>query len=275
MLQRAQAEVKRYLHFEEIFWQQKAGFDWFENGDKNTRFFHSIVKGRRKRLHLNRIRNSEGTWIEEEGDIATEAINFYNAQFMQERDATAFPLLRHIPKLINEEDNASLCQLPTMEEVKNIVFSLNGDSASGPDGLTGRCYQSCWEVVGNDVVKMVKEFFRGNTLPKSITHTNLFLLPKKEHIQSFTNLRPISLSNFINKIISRIVHDRIEGYLPKLISFNQSGFVKGRSIIENVLLTQEIVTEIRKKGKPANVVIKLDMAKAYDRVSWFYLMKKC
>ncbi|XP_049406079.1 uncharacterized protein LOC125869665 [Solanum stenotomum] len=147
VLQRAQAEVKRYLHFEEIFWQKKAGYDWFENGDKITKFFHSMVKGRRKRLHLNRIRNSKGTWIEEEGEIATEAINFYNAQF------------------------------------------------------------------------------------------------------------------------------RIEGYLPKLISFNQSDFVKGRRIIEKVLLTQEIVTEIRKRGKPANVVIKLDMAKAYDRVSWFYLMK--
>nr|XP_016450038.1 PREDICTED: uncharacterized protein LOC107774897 [Nicotiana tabacum] len=51
-----------------------------------------------------------------------------------------------------------------------------------------------------------------------------------------------------------------------------TGFVKWRSIFENILLTQEIVTVIRLRGKPANVVIKLDMAKAYDRVSWKYLM---
>ncbi|XP_019241256.1 PREDICTED: uncharacterized protein LOC109221250 [Nicotiana attenuata] len=51
-----------------------------------------------------------------------------------------------------------------------------------------------------------------------------------------------------------------------------SGFVKGMSIFENIFLTQEIVTDIRMRGKPANVVIKLDMAKAYDRVSWKYLM---
>uniref|UniRef100_A0A0V0IJX9 Putative ovule protein n=1 Tax=Solanum chacoense TaxID=4108 RepID=A0A0V0IJX9_SOLCH len=86
-------------------------------------------------------------------------------------------------------------------------------------------------------------------------------------------MRPISLSNFINKILSKIVHDRLEALLPNLISSNQSGFVIGRSIIENVLLTQEIVTDIRKRGKPANVVIKLDMSKPYDRVSWFFLMK--
>lgn len=50
-------------------------------------------------------------------------------------------------------------------------------------------------------------------------------------------------------------------------------FVKGRSIVENVLLTQEMIKDTSKRGKPTNVVMKLDMRKAYDRVSWFYLMK--
>ncbi|XP_075103611.1 uncharacterized protein LOC142178181 [Nicotiana tabacum] len=70
----------------------------------------------------------------------------------------------------------------------------------------------------------------------------------------------------------KVVHDRMENILPSLISSNQSGFVKRKSIFENILLTQEIVTDIRLRGKSANVVIKLDMAKAYDRVSWKYLM---
>lgn len=86
-------------------------------------------------------------------------------------------------------------------------------------------------------------------------------------------MRPISLSNFINKIIFKVVHDRFEGCLPRLIFSNQSDFVKGRSIIKNMLLTQEIVTNIRKRGTPANVIFKMDIAKAYDRISWFFFMK--
>jgi len=85
----------------------------------------------------------------------------------------------------------------------------------------------------------------------------LVLLPKKEIIQTFSDLRPISLSNFINKVISKTLHDRLEGLLPRIISVNQSRFVKGRSISENVLLAREIITDIRKRGKPSNVVIKL------------------
>ncbi|XP_070049029.1 uncharacterized protein [Nicotiana tomentosiformis] len=120
---------------------------------------------------------------------------------------------------------------------------------------------------------MVKAFFCSADLPKFITHTNLVLLPKKKIVSTFSDMRPISLSNFSNKIISRVVHERLVDLLPSLISPNQAGFVKGRSIVENILLTQEIITDIRLRGKPSNVVIKLDMAKAYDRVSWLVLTK--
>lgn len=51
------------------------------------------------------------------------------------------------------------------------------------------------------------------------------------------------------------------------------GFVKGRSITENVLLAQEIISNIRLRGKISNVVIKLDMAKAYHRLEWEFLIK--
>ncbi|XP_059306393.1 uncharacterized protein LOC132057808 [Lycium ferocissimum] len=132
---------------------------------------------------------------------------------------------------------------------KNFVFNLSGSSASGHDGFPGIFYQTCWDIISLDVYKMVVAFFQGHTLPKPVTHTNLVLLPKKELVQSYSDLRPIILSNFINKVMSRVVHDRLEAVLPELISINQAGFVQGRSIIENVLLAQEIMTDIRKKGQ--------------------------
>jgi len=169
--------------------------------------------------------------------------------------------------MVNEEDNIRIDALPDLEEVKEVVFSLDGTSSSGPDGLTGDFFQTCWRIVQSDLVDVVQAFFKGDTLPKSFTHTNLVLLPKKSIIKTFADLRPISLSNFINKVISKVIHGRLDGLLTNITSSNQSGFVKGRCIIENVLLTQEIVTDIRKRGKPANVVLKLHMSKAYDRVS--------
>ncbi|XP_059295557.1 uncharacterized protein LOC132048893 [Lycium ferocissimum] len=234
VLQQAQAELKKYLHFEEEFWRQKANVTLFAEGDRNTRFFHNL--------------------------------------FSQEQEATDFSLLNHVPSLVSEEDN-ELLVVPNADEVKQAVFALNRDSACGPDGLKGTFFYACWHIVGPDVLNMVKAFHEGHTLPKSITHTNLVLLPKKQDVQTYADIRPMSLSNFINKVISRVVHGRLEGILPRFVSPNQSGFMKGRSIIENVLLTQEIVIDIWKIGKPTNVIIKLDMAKAYDRVSWLFFIR--
>jgi len=121
-------------------------------------------------------------------------------------------------------------------------------------------------LIGKDVERMVQAFFCGQQLPRFITHTNLVLLPKKEQVCNFTDLRPINLSTFANKIISRVLHERITRWLPLIISRNQLGFVKGRSITENVLLAQEIIRDINQRKKNHNVVVKLDMQKLYDRV---------
>lgn len=55
--------------------------------------------------------------------------------------------------------------------------------------------------------------------------------------------------------------------LHKIISVNLTSFIKGRNIVENILLTQEIIRNINKRNKHRNVVVKLNMKKAYDRVS--------
>nr|XP_016495997.1 PREDICTED: uncharacterized protein LOC107815006 [Nicotiana tabacum] len=247
---------------------------WFKEGDRNTKFFHAQVNGRRKRLQLKRIQNNMGNWIDEEDQIPEEVVNFFKDQFCEIEVPTEFCIIDHVPWLIDEEQNAKLISMPTREEIKHVVLGLNGESAGGPDSFIGAFYHSCWDIIGEDIFRMVTAFFYGGQLPKCVTHTNLVLLPKKKEIVSFSDMRRISLSNFANKIFSRVIHNRLVELLPNLISEEQAGFVKGRSIIKNVLLTQEIITDIRLSARAGpNVVIKLDMMKAYDTLSWLFLTK--
>ncbi|XP_060182343.1 uncharacterized protein LOC132612009 [Lycium barbarum] len=182
ILQKAQAEHKKYLDYEEEFWCQKANLDWFSEGNRNTRFFHNLFKGRRKKLQIKRIQNVDEVWLEEELMMANEAVEFYQKQFTQEEVSSSDDMLSFIPQLINQERNSVLCRMPTLEEVKKVVFNLNGDSASGPDGFSEIFYKACLNIFGTNVFKMVISFFEGQTLPKSITETNLVLLPKKEMV---------------------------------------------------------------------------------------------
>lgn len=175
-------------------------------------------------MKVNRIQNSQGVWLEEERDIIAEAVDHFQEQFQQERDASSFSLLSHFPEAISDDDNAALGVITDCEEVKNLIFWLNRDSAYGPDRLSGRFFQEYQDIVGSNIIRMVKDFFYCNTLPNSTTHTNLFLIPKKENVQTFSYMRPISLSSFVNKVLSRIIHDRLKDIIPKLISANETNF---------------------------------------------------
>ncbi|XP_049378372.1 uncharacterized protein LOC125843202 [Solanum stenotomum] len=139
-----------------------------------------------------------------------------------------------------------------------------------PDGFRGMFYQACWDIIQDELLEAVLAYFSGHIMPKFMSHSCLLLLPKVEHPNRLNEFRPISLSNFTNKTISKILCLRLAPILPHLISENQSGFVRGRSISENIMLAQEITHNIKKPKEGDNVVIKLNMAKAYDRVSWSF-----
>ncbi|XP_060215380.1 uncharacterized protein LOC132642130 [Lycium barbarum] len=117
---------------------------------------------------------------------------------------------------------------------------MSPSSVAGSDGYNGNFFHKCWTIIQEDIKNMVHDFFKGRNLTKFYSHTCLILIPKVDSPANFGNLRPISLSNFNAKIISKILSIRSNPLPDKLISENHSGFVKGRLITENVLLAQEL-----------------------------------
>ncbi|XP_071923243.1 uncharacterized protein [Coffea arabica] len=213
----ARERLRSTLAIEEGFWRQRARAKWFQDGDSNSKYFHVVVSERRSRAIIHRIRGSNGDWLESEELISGEAIAFFQRLFTTESSFSSVDgLLDAIPKLVMDQDNNRLVELPSMAEVKEVVFSMDGESAAGPDGFTSKFFTFAWDVIAEDVHKAL---------------------------------------------------------LPKIISPQQSGFVKGRQISDNFLLAQEIVTDIGKPSRGGNAVLKLDMMKAYDRVSWCFLLQ--
>nr|XP_027082456.1 uncharacterized protein LOC113704781 [Coffea arabica] len=227
---------------------------------------------RRVQGAIHRVKDENGIWVEDDEGIANEAVRFFSNLFSAS-GGSAGDWEHLIPHMVSQADRAVLDADPTREEVKRVVFEMDGDSAAGPDGFTGQFFTFAWDVIAQDVYNAVLSFFCGAELPRFVTFTSIVLIPKVPSPQDFSKYRPISSCNFFNKMLSRILADRLASILPKIVSPQQTGFVKGRNITENYLLAQELMSGIRKKARGGNVALKLDMAKAYDRVSWIFIVR--
>lgn len=174
---------------------------------------------------------------------------------------------------ISEAQNNMLIGAIKQDEVKAALFSMEPDKAPGCDGYTPGFYQNCWHIVGRDVTKLVNNFFREGKLPNCLNDTILVLIPKKKSPVGMGDLRPITLCNVLNKIIGKVMANRLKMLLPLVISENQSAFMKGRLISDNVMISFEVLHYLKRKqqGKTGFMALKLDSSKAYDRIEWVFL----
>ncbi|GKB17548.1 RNA-directed DNA polymerase, eukaryota, reverse transcriptase zinc-binding domain protein [Tanacetum coccineum] len=104
-----------------------------------------------------------------------------------------------------------------------------------------------------------------------VNATLITLVPKIQHLTKVSEYRPIACCNVVYKCISKIISSRIQGCLDKLISINQSAFVPGRLIQDNLLITQELLKGYNRKKGPQRCALKIDIAKAYDTVNCRFL----
>ena len=202
---------------------------------------------------MSRLKKVDGTRIEKYDDLCREGVNFFTTLFTDELQYTddyhteLNKMLEPIPRIVSCEDNQMLEAFPTQEEVWATVFGLDPESSAGPDGFSGRFFQECWDIVGNDTYQAVLDFFCGSIIPKAISATLIALIQKKKTPSLFSDYRPISMCNFCYKIISELLVNKLEGILPKIISPQQSDFVKDRLISDNILLAQELVGHLSSK----------------------------
>jgi hypothetical protein len=208
-----------------------------------------------------------------------ENIGNYLVQHFSSLFSSSVPVLDDnlsslVQEVVTEEENVALCLILDEREIFLAISELGLNKAPGPDGMTGLFYKSYWPIVRTSVVDSVQSFFRGGFMLKEFNHTNIALIPKIDNPSLVHHFRPISLTNFNYKIISKILSNRFKPLLHKIISPTQSAFLKGRSIHDNTILAHELFhTMKQKKGNGSLMALKLDMEKAFDSMEWEFLLK--
>ncbi|KAK3222001.1 hypothetical protein Dsin_009026 [Dipteronia sinensis] len=229
------------LKAEKDLLRQKSRIQWLKAGDRNSLYFFKAINGKRNRSKIHSITGDDGSLIEGDNLVKNEAIRHFQTILgcsMPARHGIGSTLSNIIDKVISNDQADFMGRDVTNDEIREVCFSLHPNKAPGLDGLNAHFFKKTWDIVCEDVISVVQEFFSAGRLLKELNATILALFPKVPNPSKMKDFRPISCCNTLYKIIAKIIANRIKPCLLDIICPSQSAFVAGRSIGDNILLVQ-------------------------------------
>ena len=242
--------------------------------EKSSRYFFHLENKRQARKVITKIKDDQGSMIEGNSAILGCIASFYQKLYSEE--VTDFDneaiLLASIEKTLPDVVSQGLEESLTSEECLAALNLMKPDKSPGSDGFPAEFYKSFWQVIGDDLVEMLNFCFARGLLSESMRIAILSLIHKKNDPCSLKNWRPISLLNVDYKIGTKALASRLKRVLPLLLNSDQTCSVPGRSIFENLMLFRDVFDYCDMKDLSL-AIVKIDQEKAFDRVSWPFLLK--
>ena len=246
---------------------------WFEEGEKNSKYFMSLEKRNSDKSAILLLRNDKQKKIINQQSIRKYVHSFYSKLYSQKEshDLKRYFCGLQNPKLSDEL--ADSCEGPlTEKECKQAMLDFAHNKAPGSDGLNIEFYQFFWTEIKVLLVNSLNESFENNELTNTQRQAIIKLLYKKGDRTNLENWRPISLLNYDYKIAASVLAKRLQRVISTLISSDQVGYIKGRSLAENVRLIEDIFYYV-KTYRTRGIALLSDFRKAFDCLSWDFLFE--
>ena len=261
----------------------RSGADWMEKGNKCTKYFLKMQQRNATKKNVSKLIKSTGESITSPDEIINhqtkyfkEIFSFQNTPSPIDSSSILFPE-NNLNRLSEQQSNS--CEGPiTEEELRIAVNSFKTGKSPGIDGLPIEIYKTFFECLKSPLLRTFQYSYEKGQLTDTQRVSLISLLLKQEPNGQYkdpTNLknwRPLALQGCDAKLLSKCIAIRMEKVLSTIIHENQSGFLKGRYIGDNLRQLMEIIEHYDKSQEPGLIFV-ADLEKAFDKLSHDFIFK--
>ncbi|KAL3697473.1 hypothetical protein R1sor_011549 [Riccia sorocarpa] len=203
-------------------------------------YFFAKLKSKWAKETISALVREDGELTSDKGEILEEIQAFYQLLFSaegesEERELACQEVLHLLTPKVSPGDSDKILVVPDKEEIEKVVFAMKSNKAPGLDGLTIEILQVCWPFVGDDCIRMIHTIWAKKRILKSDCQAVIKLIPKPGDMKLLSNWRRNSLMSLTYKIVAKVLANRLRSLMPSIVDIQQTGFIMGRKITDNIL----------------------------------------
>ena len=254
---------------------------FLEANEGDPKFIKQLATTLRPELKIQEFEVSDGSIISDQSKIFDEIVNFYAKQFraFPKNQGAVDQQNKYLEVFFNKKQE-KLCQFHesnnleheeiTEFEVERAINKLNKDSAPGPDGLTSNLYKKYSDLFVPLLTDVFNDIIATGVAPASFNMAIIKLIPKKSFsAKKVSDLRPLSLINSDQKILSHVLAFRIKPVCNAIIENHQYAHFPKRDIHSAITKIRQYSIELKKD----DMLCALDFSKAFDCVDRDFMLK--
>ena len=234
------------------------------------------INEKREKTQINRIRNVKEVTTDTAG-IQTIMRDYYKLLYANKMDNLVemdkFLEKHNLLRLIQKE-RENINRPITSNEIETVIKNFPTHKNPRPDSFTGEFYQTFREQLTPILLKLIQNITEGGTLPNSFYEATITLILKSDKV--FTkkeNCRPISLMNIDLKILKKILANRIQQHIKRIIHHDQVGFIPGMQGFFNICKSINVTQHINKLKDKKHEIITIDAEKTFDKIQHPFVKK--
>ena len=257
-------------------YQIRARAKWVELGETSSAYFCKLEKARQSNNCITSLKDENGHIKTSDMDILSIAHSFYQNLYTssQTEDKAIDSYLGSLntERTLSDLEKDSCEGEITLDECTLAVSKMKINKSPGLDGICIEFYKKFWPVVGKLLVDVFNDSYAEGILPDSERTAVMTLIFKKGEEDEIGNFRPISLTNVDYRILAFVLSNRLQNIIPSIVNTDQTAYIKGRYMGQNIRLLLDIINNYNTKDKQG-FIMTLDFTKAFDTLEWNFMFK--